>query len=188
MSHALPSFEIVAAADERLGIGKSDRLPWRLPGEMRYFRKLTCGADASDGAAGAMNAVIMGRRTWESIPRSYRPLQGRANVVITRQAGYPLPEDVSRAGGLEDALRVAGERAGGRRVFVIGGADIYRQAIALPACEGIYLTRILADYDCDAFFPAIDEDVFDQAEILDDVVEREVRYRIEHWRRRPGTR
>jgi dihydrofolate reductase len=179
MSSSTPRFDIVAAADERLGIGKEGRLPWRLPGEMRYFRDLTRGAHAD---AGADNVVIMGRRTWESIPRPYRPLVGRHNVVVTRQHGYPLPEGAERASALDDALRLAGAHGGGR-VFVIGGGDLYAQAIEHPACQGIYLTRIMADYDCDAFFPVIDERSFELAEILDDVTERGVRYRIERWRR-----
>jgi dihydrofolate reductase len=181
MSAELPRFELVAAADERLGIGRGGRLPWRLPGEMRYFRELTSGAKAGAEPQGGHNAVIMGRHTWESIPEAYRPLADRANVVVTRQADYPAPPSVDLAGSLEAALRIAGERAA-RRVFVIGGAQLYAEAIAHPACAGIYLTRIMADYGCDAFFPSIDERAFELAEILDDVTERGVRYRIEHYR------
>jgi dihydrofolate reductase len=181
MSLDLPRFERVAAADERLGIGKGGRLPWRLPGEMRYFRELTSG-DGGRADASGENAVIMGRRTWESIPEPYRPLTGRANVVVTRRPEYAVPPAVERASDLDQALRLAGERAAGRRVFVIGGAELYAEAIAHPACAGIYLTRIMADYDCDAFFPPIDERAFELAQIVDDVMERGVRYRIEHYR------
>jgi dihydrofolate reductase len=184
MSESLPRFALVAAADARLGIGKAGRLPWRLPGEMRYFRELTSGEGPSASGENAVNAVVMGRRTWESIPPAYRPLVGRANVVVTKQTGYRLPEGTEAARHLDEALRVAGGRARGGRVFVIGGAQLYREAIAHPACAEIYLTRIMADYDCDAFFPNIDERAFELAEILDDVTERGVRYRIERWTRR----
>ncbi len=183
MSSHLPPFDLVAAADRNLGIGKGGRLPWRLPREMRYFRDLTTGADEDGAPPSQENAVVMGRRTWESIPEPYRPLGARKNVVVTRDPDYPLPANVLRAVSLEEALALAGERAQGGRVFVIGGAQIYRRAIELEACAGIYLTRIFADYDCDAFFPAIDERIFELAEILDDVSERGARYRIEHWRR-----
>lgn len=201
MTAPLPPCELVAAADRALGIGRGGRLPWRLPREMRFFRRLTCGeiepgeapvtggqaaGAASAGDGRAENAVIMGRRTWESIPEPYRPLAGRQNVVITRRPGYPLPPGVGGADGLEAALRVAGERAPGGRVFVIGGAEVYRQAIVHPACAGIYLTRLDAEYDCDTFFPAIDEAAFELVDILDEVKERGVRYRIERWRRRGG--
>ncbi len=185
MSDERAAFELVAAADERLGIGKRGRLPWRLPREMRYFRELTSRAD--EGAPpGTENAVIMGRRTWESIPEPYRPLVGRANVVVTTQPSYPLPEGVERASELDEALRLGRTRAPGGRVFVIGGAKLYEEAIAHPACAGIYLTRLMADFDCDAFFPTIDEREFELAEVIDDASERGVRYRIERWRRRPS--
>lgn len=182
MKRSPPPFDLVAAADEKLGIGKAGGLPWRLPGEMRYFRRLTRDAGADEGDPGRQNVVIMGRRTWESVPEPYQPLSGRANVVITRQAEYSVPASVDRARDLDEALDVAAERAGGRRVFVIGGAELYRQAIAHPSCQGLYLTRIMADYDCDTFFPEVDETRFEIAEILDDVREGGVRYRIERWR------
>lgn len=197
MTHSLPRFAVVAAADRNLGIGRGGRLPWRLPREMRYFRELTCGELDAWGrpdpdASPTAPAVVMGRRTWESIPAPYRPLRGRHNVVVTRDPDYPVPSEVLRAGDLEEGLERAGERAGapregaagGARIFVIGGAEIYRRAVELPACESIYLTRIDADFGCDTHFPPIDERAYELASIVDEVTEGDLAYRIERWRRR----
>jgi len=95
----------------------------------------------------------MGRHTWDSIPSKYRPLAERTNLVITRQSNLPLPVNVWRASSLGAAL----ERAAGAssRMFVIGGAQIYAQALGLVSCQTLYLTRIAGRFDCDVFFPDI---------------------------------
>lgn len=183
---ALP-LNLVVAADRKLGIGKAGGIPWKLKGDMKYFRELTTcpdlnavlaryrldtghrdkrhipfdhfpvdlgpGAKLPASDAGARNAVIMGRKTWDSLPAAYQPLPGRVNGVLSR----------SRISGFQGSHRVwssfdealAELRADGsiRNVFVIGGGEIYAQALAHPLCRRIFLTSIDAEYPCDTFFP-----------------------------------
>lgn len=127
---------MIVAAGRRGEIGRHGTMIWHLPADLRHFRRITTGAP-----------VIMGRKTWESLPR--RPLPGRLNIVITRQAGYSAPGALV-AGSLQEAVAAAPEPCG--EVFVIGGAEIYRQAY--PLARRIYLTAIGAEApDADTFFP-----------------------------------
>ena len=144
-------FSIVVAADEAGGIGKDGQLPWRLAGDMAYFKNLT----SEPPAPGQRNAVIMGRKTWDSIPARFRPLSGRINVVISRNASLSLPENVIRAESFDRALAAVDAIADVGHVFVIGGGEIFRQAIGRPELQSVYLTRVYATLDCDTFFPPI---------------------------------
>ncbi len=127
---------VIVAAAENGVIGRQGELPWRLSGDLRYFKAVTMG-----------KPIVMGRRTWESIGR---PLPGRQNIVVTRQAGFAAEGcDVVASG--DDAIAVAGDAA---EIMIIGGSEIY--ALFLPAAERLYLTRVHADVDGDAFLPAID--------------------------------
>ena len=128
---------LVAAAAENGTIGREGDLPWRLPRDLKRFKALTKG-----------HPMVMGRKTWESIGK--RPLPKRPTVVVTRQADYALPEGVTRAPDLPDALRLAQELGPGP-VFVAGGEGIYRAA--LPFATGVELTRVHAEVEGDARFP-----------------------------------
>lgn len=169
---------LVVAADLDGGIGAGGELPWRLPGEMRHFVAVT-----RTSAEGKRNAVIMGRRTWESIPARFRPLAGRLNVVLTRSAGLELPAAAVRAPDLDGVLESLAGDAAIDRAFVIGGATVYGAAIERPECREIVLTRVLARFPCDAFFPRF-EDRFERVEILGEGSDGGVEYRFERWRRR----
>jgi len=127
---------LIAAVAKNRAIGKDGQLLWHLPEDMRYFRETTRG-----------KPVIMGRKTWESIPDSFRPLPGRKNIVISRNPAYDAA-GAMRVGSLEEALNQTEET---EEVFVIGGAEIYRQA--LPLAHRLYLTEIAQDFEADAFFP-----------------------------------
>jgi dihydrofolate reductase len=132
---------IVAAADNGV-IGRSNALPWHLPEDLRYFKRVTMG-----------KPIVMGRKTYESIGR---PLPGRANIVISRQENY-APEGVQVVPGLPEALALAEEIAlidGSSELMVIGGAQIYRAA--LPIARRLYLTQVHAEVEGDAFLPDID--------------------------------
>jgi dihydrofolate reductase len=128
---------IVAAAENDV-IGREGALPWRLSADLKRFKRLTTG-----------HAVLMGRRTWESIAR---PLPERRMIVVTRQAGYRA-EGIETAGSLEEAIALARD---GRETeaFVIGGAEMYR--LALPVADRIYLTRVRARVEGDVVLPPID--------------------------------
>ena len=132
---------IIAALDERGLIGAGDRLPWRLRGDMRRFRRLTMG-----------KPMLMGRRTFESIGR---PLDGRTNIVLSRRAGYEAP-GCRIATSFEGALAIV--RAGGGaapELMVIGGAEVY--ALALPTAGRLHLTRVQGRFEGDVCFPPYDE-------------------------------
>jgi dihydrofolate reductase len=148
----MKNFSIIVAFDEHRGIGKGGVMPWHLPADLKHFRDIT-----SPAASGEQNAVIMGRKTWESIPGQFRPLPGRVNAVITRQPGYALPEGVLRASSLTEALESLGgpRRSDIGKIFVIGGAQVFAEAIVHPACQSLYLTHISGSFDCDVFFPDI---------------------------------
>jgi dihydrofolate reductase len=145
-------FSIIVAVDAAGGIGMNGVLPWHYPEDLRHFKEITTGKPGA-----ALNILIMGRKTWESIPLKFRPLPGRKSVVISGQADYVLPVGVERSPSFDDALGIycRDGRIDSGEVFVIGGASIFAQAIVHPLCRHIYLTRIDRRYDCDVFFPEI---------------------------------
>lgn len=144
-------FAIVVAMDEARGIGKAGGLAWHLPADLKHFKEIT----AASTDPSRRNAVLMGRKTWESLPERFRPLPGRLNVVLSRQQGFLLPNGVPGFSGLEEALSHVGKEQGVGEVFVIGGAQLYAEAIDHPACTRIFATDVKGAFDCDAFFPAI---------------------------------
>lgn len=150
-------FDLVVACDLEWGIGKDGGLAWSLPRDMRFFRDLTLGKTNLGGKVGSegLNVVIMGRKTWESIPEQFSPLEGRLNVVLTRQAGFVVPEGVLAFGSLDEALLALDKIEGLGRYFVIGGGLVYREAVSHERCGALYVTRIMKDFGCDTFFPEI---------------------------------
>jgi dihydrofolate reductase len=137
------NFSIIAAMDENRGIGKDNGLPWHLSADLKHFASVTKGG-----------VVIMGRKTWESLPEAYRPLKERLNIVISR-GEQTLPEGVLLAHSLDEALALAEQNAPEQKAFVIGGASLYAEAILHPACHELFLTEVEGTVDCDAFFPEI---------------------------------
>ena len=127
---------IVAAADNN-AIGKDNELLWHLPNDLRFFKQTTSG-----------HAVIMGRKTYESVGK---PLPNRRNLVVTRQKDYVL-EGAEVVHSLEAALARCADET---EVFIVGGEEIYRQA--LPITHRVYLTRVHANLPGDAYFPSLDE-------------------------------
>lgn len=133
---------LIVAKAENGCIGRNNKLPWYLPGDLKYFKQATMG-----------KPIIMGRKTWESLKG---PLPGRANIVITRQAGY-LADGARVVPSLDAALTLAEHIAlidGVDETVVIGGAEIYTQA--LPRTRRMYVTEVHAAVEGDAFFPTVD--------------------------------
>ncbi|HTN67612.1 MAG TPA: dihydrofolate reductase [Burkholderiaceae bacterium] len=128
-------FTIIVATDAARGIGIRNTLPWRLPADLAHFKRLTTG-----------HAIIMGRKTFDSIGR---PLPNRRNIVITRNPDW-------RHAGVESApsLTAALQLAAGEQAFVIGGAQIYAEA--LPRASQLVVTEIGKSFECDAHFPPLD--------------------------------
>ena len=168
-------FDCVAAADADGGIGKHNDLPWpRLDGDLRFLRRIT-----SEAPEDQQNAVIMGRRTWESVPTGAQPLPGRLNLVVSR-AAPALPDGVLAAGSLDQALQLARARPEVAGLFVLGGAQIFQQAFAHPGCRHIYLTRLATRFDCDAFLPPLPAGAV-LAEVLAHHREQGIDYEIQRW-------
>jgi dihydrofolate reductase len=140
---------LLVAMDEHNGIGQDNRLPWHLSTDLKRFKALTMG-----------HHILMGRKTYESIGRA---LPGRANVIITRSPDYQA-EGCVIAHSLREALSIA-ELAGESEAFVIGGGQIFAQA--LPLADRIYLTRVHTVSEADVFFPEFYESAWSRKESLD---------------------
>ena len=136
---------LVAAVARGGVIGRDGGIPWRLPEDLAHFRELTTG-----------HAVVMGRRTWDSIPERFRPLPGRRNVVVTRDPDW-IALGAERAGSLAEALQLL---AAEEEVFVVGGAEIY--AAALRLADRLELTEIDLDIEGDTFFPVFGTEEFEE--------------------------
>ncbi len=129
---------IIAAVARNRVIGKDNTLIWNIPEDMAHFKALTSG-----------QTVIMGRKTWESLPPRFRPLPGRRNIVISRQADYAAP-GAELAASLEAAIRLA---ASAETAFIIGGEQIYRQA--MDVADRLEITEVDLEPEGDAWFPEI---------------------------------
>jgi dihydrofolate reductase len=148
---APPPLTLVAAVARNGAIGSDGQLVWRHPEDARWFRQQTLGCP-----------VVMGRKTWDSLPPKFRPLPGRPNIVVTRQTGWQA-EGAQVAHGLNQALAMAAHLASQMqapppRLVVIGGAALYAQA--LPLADELLLTEVQADLPGDTFFPAWDRAAF----------------------------
>jgi dihydrofolate reductase len=135
---------VVAMARNRV-IGRDNRLPWRLPADLAYFKQVTLG-----------HPVVMGRRTHESIGR---PLPGRHNIVVSRNPGYRAA-GCTVVGSLDEAWKAAGDA---EEVCVIGGSSLFAEA--LPLADRIHLTEVLADVAGDTFFPDFDRSQWSEREV-----------------------
>ena len=131
---------VIAAVAKNGVIGSDNALPWHLPEDLKHFKQLTTG-----------HAVIMGRKTWESLPAKFRPLPNRLNIVVTRSAEYQA-QGATVVHSLEEAQKLGA--GGAAQQFVIGGAELY--AHALPLAQRLELTELDADFAGDAHFPAVD--------------------------------
>ncbi|MSQ58209.1 MAG: dihydrofolate reductase [Betaproteobacteria bacterium] len=132
-----PRVSIIVAMDRGRVIGKDNRLPWHISEDLKRFKALTMG-----------HPIIMGRKTFESIGRV---LPGRENIVVTRKASYAVPAGVKTANSLEAAIALA---SGEEEVFVIGGREIYDQA--LPMAHRLHVTLVEGHFEGDTHFPSID--------------------------------
>lgn len=155
----LPAFNLIVAMDSRCGIGRFGAIPWNCPEDMAFFKGVTTG-----------NVVIMGRKTWDSLPAAHRPLKNRVNIVLTRDDGFDA-EGAVRAKNIAEIVKMCGSEHADKKAFVIGGSHVYeafmREAgaslvppttiarLKLPTIriDKIFMTRIRGDYDCDVRFP-----------------------------------
>ena len=139
----LPRITLIVARARNGVIGRDGTLPWRLPEDLAHFKRTTMG-----------HTIVMGRKTWDSIGR---PLPGRRSIVVSRKAGFTAA-GAEVAPSLDAAISLC---AGSEEVFVIGGAELYREA--LPRAERLVVTEIDADFDGDTFWPAPDPALWREA-------------------------
>ena len=137
---------IAAVATNRV-IGKDKDLVWHLPDDMKFFMKTTIN-----------HFVIMGRKSYESIPNNYRPLPNRVNIIVTRQKDYNAPDSII-SNTLEEALdySIAHHQ---KEVFVIGGGQIFDQSMEIA--DKLYITEVKASFEGDSYFPELDHDQWDE--------------------------
>ena len=142
-------------------MGRGNKLPWHLPADLQHFKRLTLG-----------KPIVMGRKTWESIGR---PLPGRQNIVVSRQPGLQC-EGAEVVTSAEAAVAAA---AGAGEIMIIGGSEIY--ALFLPLADRIYLTRVHADVEGDAVFPALGDAwrlISDERHAADDNNDHDMSFRV----------
>ena len=140
--------KILVAFDENRVIGKNNELIWHLPADLKRFKALTTG-----------HVIIMGRKTWDSLPARFRPLPGRRNIVVTRQPDWQADGAI----GAHSLAQAVQQAAGHAEVWVIGGADIYAQA--LPLASSAHVTEIEQDFAGDAQAPVFDNTWLETARV-----------------------
>lgn len=165
-----PNLSIIVAIAQNGAIGKDNDLLWHLSGDLKRFKKLTTG-----------HPVVMGRRTWDSLPK--RPLPGRQNIVMTQNPDFVAEGAtvVHSINGLFKALKGCDDE-----VFVMGGAAIYK--VLLPYANRLYITRVYRDYDADVYFPTIDMSDFTLVKFGEPMYDEEsgLDYAYEEYDRKPG--
>jgi dihydrofolate reductase len=148
---AFPAFDVVVAVDQAWGISQGNELPWpKLKGDLAHVRALT-----DDAPAGKRNAIIMGRRTWESKQAGQKPSPRRLTVIVSR-GSLEVPEGVIAARSLTEALYRAGTHEDVERVLVMGGAQLFRDALDHPRLRFVYVTRLAQTFECDAHLPGLE--------------------------------
>jgi dihydrofolate reductase len=157
----MKKFSIVVAVAENGVIGNEGGIPWRIRKDMAFFRAVTTARSwprPPEEPDAENNVVIMGRKTWESIPARFRPLPDRHNVVVSRNERYEA-EGATTATSLAGAFETAGELAGDDgQVFVIGGQSLYQEAMGVfwESLDKLYLTQVHQRTRGDTFFPYVD--------------------------------
>lgn len=166
-------FRMIVAMDQNRGIGIENKLPWHLSADLKYFKKITTATKKE----GSKNAVIMGRKTWESIPKKFRPLPGRLNIVLSRNADYMVIEGIELVRAFTDAIDRAKE-LNAETSFVIGGAQVFEMALEHPDCEYIYVTEILETFECDTHLSKINNKQFERVRESEIMEENGMKFRF----------
>lgn len=175
---------VVAASTPNFGIGRNGDLPWKLAEDMAFFKSTTTKARLNKS-----NAVIMGRKTWESIPKKFRPLSDRINVIISRNTNLRseqvIPDEVLIVNSLTSALETLSHSTYEEKldeVFVIGGGSIYKEAMNSNLCKKIYLTEVDLNLDdFDTFFPTISAGKFLLSARTETLSSRDCTYRFTEY-------
>lgn len=146
--------KIIVAYDKNRGIGLSNDLPWRIPGELRWVFETTTKVQDSN----KRNALLMGRNTWESLPADRRPLKDRLNIIVSRTLQLPADDNILCFSSLDKAIDYVQSAPDIEDCFIFGGAQIYEQALEKGFVSKILATEISNEYEVDTFFPEIPSD------------------------------
>ncbi|MFA5878723.1 MAG: dihydrofolate reductase [Candidatus Margulisiibacteriota bacterium] len=175
-------FNIIAAIDQDKGLGKNNAIPWHLKGDIQYFKELTLKTQNPNN----INALIMGRKTWDSLPQKFRPLPNRLNVILSRN--LVLNQDYAITA---ESLDIALERIKNfaykkiEDIFIIGGATVYKEAINHACSQTLYLTRVLGKFNCDTYFPDF-QDKFQRKTVSRFFEDAGIKYSFEVYEKRAG--
>ncbi|MCO5260657.1 MAG: dihydrofolate reductase [Crocinitomicaceae bacterium] len=144
---------LVVAVDKDGGIGKNNDLPWHMPDDMKFFKETTTG-----------HIVVMGRKNFESIPERFRPLPNRENAVLSRNKSF-VASGCKVFNSLEECIKEYAKQ-NDKIVYIIGGGEIFKQALELGVVDEMYITHINHSFNCDVFFPQFDTSLWKQETIL----------------------
>lgn len=147
----MKGFHLIIAVDKENGFAKDNSIPWHIPEDFKFFRKQTTETNDSE----KQNALIMGRITYERIPKVFRPLKHRKTIVVSTKP-YIGDEDIQVCSSLEDAHRLADSMENIEEIYICGGERIYNEALESKYCKSIYLTRIYRDFECDRHLNTIE--------------------------------
>lgn len=139
-------YDLILARTLKGGIGKNNNLPWKLPLDLKMFKKITTSCPQG-------NAIIMGRKTFESF--QCKPLPNRLNIIISKSQKLSQNDSVKEVGDLKEALALSREVQPEGRAFVIGGSKVFEEA--LPDCRYVYETLVADEVECDVFAPRYDD-------------------------------
>ena len=166
---------IIVAHTRRGGIGIGNKIPWELPKDMKFFKKMTIG----DGN----NSVIMGRKTWESIPCNYKPLVSRKNIIISTTMEDTVDNgDIKICRSLGEAIDYCDDKKYDYN-WIVGGARLYDFALNNYLVDRVYITKIDENISCDTFFPRIDDDFY-KASSSDTMTDNDINFVFECHKRK----
>lgn len=139
---------LITAICQNNGIGYKGDLPWRLKNEMAYFTRMTSQTKNPQ----LQNVVLMGRKTWDSVPPKYKPFSKRINAVVS-QHKTDFPEGILVYKSIAEAIDDIQSKENVESIWIIGGYGAYKEALDKKLCDKLFITRILQEFECDAFFP-----------------------------------
>ncbi|CAI2318626.1 unnamed protein product [Caenorhabditis sp. 36 PRJEB53466] len=177
----MQKMKIIVAMDSEGGIGKGGTLPWRLKKDMQYFAAVT--KKVEDPAK--RNAVLMGRKCWESIPESRRPLSGRLNIVLSRQLAENITDNLIIVNSLDSALKMLAEPPFCEQietVWNIGGAEIYDLALRKNLVDEVHVTKIYKNFDADVHLKSLDFTRMEKLENAGIFDENGLKFEFFKWR------
>lgn len=172
-------FSIILATDEKNWIGKKWNLAWNLSSDLKYFKKITTQITDKN----KKNAVIMWRKTWESIPKRFRPLPWRTNCVLSRTTSENLEKNILWFTSLKNCLEELKNNKNIENIFIIWWAKLYNDSLINSNLEKIFITKVSWSFDCDVFFDWVPE-VFKLESKSETQEEKDIKFSFEIWKRK----